>query len=196
MWMIVGLGNPGAEYEATRHNAGFWFVDMLAERYRFKPFEETPGYHLAKSMDGPGALCAQKVLLLKPMGYMNRSGAAVAKMMQLYKLSLDRVIVVHDDLDLLPGSVRFKQGGGSGGHNGLKDIDRCVGKDYRRLRIGVGRPEHKSDVVRYVLSVPPNTEREAVTSLLDRLATHAALMTCEPFNSGPFLTQVHSPGSG
>lgn len=191
MWMVVGLGNPGLEYAETRHNAGFWFVDALAARYPFKPFEETPGYHAAKSANQEGRLCSDKVLLLKPMAYMNRSGAAVAKMMQLYKLPLERVIVVHDDLDLLAGDVRFKQGGGHGGHNGLKDIDRCVGKGYRRLRIGIGRPEHRSDVVRYVLSVPPHNEREAIASLIKHLTAHAALMMSEPFNAGPFLTTVH-----
>ena len=190
MWMVVGLGNL-AQNMKTRHNAGFWFIDALAARYPFKPFEETPGYHLAKSADRPGALAAEKVLLLKPMAYMNRSGAAVAKMMQLYKLPLTRVIVVHDDLDLAPGDVRFKQGGGHAGHNGLKDIDRCVGKGYRRLRMGVGRPEHRGEVVSYVLNPPLKEEREAMASLTERLVEHAALMLTEPFNSGPFLTEVH-----
>ena len=191
MWMVVGLGNPGLEYAETCHNAGFWFVDALAAHYPFKPFEEAPAFHAAKSADQKEGALPDKVLLLKPMAYMNRSGTVVAKMMQLYKLPLDRVIVVHDDLDLLPGNVRFKQGGGHGGHNGLKDIDRCVGQGYRRLRIGIGRPEHKGDVVRYVLSAPLNDEREAIASLMKRLTAHVALMMTEPFNPGPFLTEVH-----
>ena len=189
-YLIAGLGNMGADYDNTRHNVGFDVVDFLANEFNVSFKNDTLGDIAEFRHKG------RTFILLKPSTYMNRSGKAVRYWLQKHNIPKDHLLVIVDDLNLPFGKIRLRGKGSDGGHNGLKDIDRCVGKDYRRLRIGVGRPEHKSDVVRYVLSVPPNTEREAVTSLLDRLATHAALMTCEPFNSGPFLTQVHSPGSG
>ena len=135
MILIVGLGNPGAEYKFTRHNIGFLAVETLAEDNHFSPWKEK-----FKGLVSEGIIDGQKILLLKPKTYMNLSGQSVSLAMQFYKILPENVIVIHDDLDLDPGKVRMKQGGGHGGHNGLKDIDNRVGKDYWRIRLGIGHP--------------------------------------------------------
>ena len=137
MFLIVGLGNPGNEYAETRHNVGFMTVDCLAEKYRFSPFKV--------KFDGliaDGSIGGEKVLLLKPQTYMNLSGNSVVKAASFYKIPPQNIVVIHDDMDLLPGQVKAKKGGGAGGHNGLKSIDAHMGSDYNRIRIGVGHPHH------------------------------------------------------
>ena len=147
MYLLVGLGNPGSEYAQNRHNVGFMCMDEIRNSYGL-PSEKTKfsGFLTEGPVDG------QKVLLFKPLTYMNRSGRAVAEAARFYKILPDHIIVFHDDLDLLPGKIRLKQGGGHGGHNGLKDLDAHLGKDYWRLRIGIGRPHHQGEVTSYVLS--------------------------------------------
>ncbi|GJM04100.1 MAG: peptidyl-tRNA hydrolase [marine bacterium B5-7] len=146
--LIVGLGNPGPEYLMTRHNAGFWFVDALASKFSLnfspdKKFQAEVCRYQSGSID---------CWLCKPQTYMNESGAAVQALMSYYKLSIDQVMVVHDEIDLMPGTTRLKKGGGHGGHNGLRDIIQRTGSsEFLRLRIGVGHPGSKDKVVPYVL---------------------------------------------
>ena len=156
MFLIVGLGNPGNEYAETRHNVGFMTVDCLAEKYRFSPFKV--------KFDGliaDGSIGGEKVLLLKPQTYMNLSGNSVVKAASFYKIPPQNIVVIHDDMDLLPGQVKAKKGGGAGGHNGLKSIDAHMGSDYNRIRIGVGHPQGRGEeVVNHVLSRFSKRERE------------------------------------
>lgn len=135
MILLVGLGNPGAEYQFTRHNIGFLSLDTLQEDNHFSPWKEK-----FKGLVSEGTIGNQKILLLKPQTYMNLSGQSVSLAMQFYKITPENVIVIHDDLDLDPGKVRMKQGGGHGGHNGLRDIDKRIGKNYWRIRLGIGHP--------------------------------------------------------
>ncbi len=147
MYLIAGLGNPGKEYEATRHNIGFLAVDALAREYRFPAFSAKHQAHCAK-----GEIAGKPVLLMKPQTFMNRSGNAVGDAVRFYQIPLTHLIVIHDELDLLPGKLRTKTGGGAGGHNGLKSIDQHVGPDYHRVRMGIGHPGERADVSNYVLS--------------------------------------------
>ena len=156
--LIVGLGNPGPQYSWTRHNAGFMVLDRLSRLYDI-PITRKAFAGLA----GDGNWAGERVYLLKPQTFMNRSGRSVAEALRFYKLSPADLIVIHDDLDLPFGSVRLKQGGGHGGHNGLRSIDQDLGlKDYLRVRVGIGRPLH-GDVANYVLS---NFQKEEMDSLL------------------------------
>ncbi len=146
--LIVGLGNPGSEYEKTRHNAGFWFLDELARQQNisFRPEKKFHGEVARYKHKG------EDVWLLKPMTYMNLSGQAVQAMAHFYKIKLDEILVVHDELDLPVDSVRLKKGGGHGGHNGLRDIaSKMGGNNFLRLRIGIGHPGDKSKVTNHVL---------------------------------------------
>lgn len=148
MFLIVGLGNPGAEYQETRHNAGFMAADALAEAYHFSSFKtKFDGLIAEGSIDG------EKCLLLKPQTFMNLSGNAVIKAASFYKILPEQIVVIHDDMDLQPGQMKAKLGGGAGGHNGLKSIDSHIGANYNRIRLGVGHPQSGGDaVVNHVLS--------------------------------------------
>lgn len=146
--LIVGLGNPGGEYEKTRHNAGFWLLDTLANQHSqtFRKENKFSGEVCKISLQG------KECWLLKPQTFMNRSGQAVAALAAYYKIPRQNILVVHDELDLLPGTVRFKQAGGHGGHNGLRSLIAALGgNDFARLRIGIGHPGQSSEVARYVL---------------------------------------------
>ncbi len=156
--LIAGLGNPGAEYAETRHNAGFWFADELAAAWQgqFRSDQKFQGEVCKLVVNG------QDVWLLKPMTFMNRSGQAVAALARYYKIPIESVLVVHDELDLPPGSARLKRGGGHGGHNGLRDLIQHLGKDFARLRIGIGHPGHKDQVHDYVLGRASRTERQQI----------------------------------
>lgn len=170
--LIAGLGNPGPEYDQTRHNAGFWFVDELARRH---------GGQFRREGKFAGEVCrlhlgGQDVWLLKPQTYMNRSGQSLKLMTTFYKIDLGEVLVAHDEIDLPPGTTRLKRGGGHGGHNGLRDIMARLGKDFWRLRIGVGHPGSKEQVVDYVLGRPGRDEDmlirqdiDAAADLIDRI---------------------------
>ncbi len=144
MFLIVGLGNPGTKYENNRHNVGFLVIDEIAKNLTTS--------NINKSNFSADVLKASNQLLVKPTTYMNNSGLSVHAIKEYYKLTLDDIIVIHDDLDLPFGTVKFKVGGGHGGHNGLRSIDSHVGNMYTRVRIGIGKPESKSDVANYVLS--------------------------------------------
>ena len=157
--IIVGLGNPGTEYANTRHNAGFWFVDEVARQFggNFKSEKKFNG-ELARV-----TLYGRDVLLLKPDTYMNLSGQALQPLMNFYKVAIENVLVVHDDLDLPVGTIRLKQGGGHGGHNGLRDIiARCGGNNFQRLRIGIGHPGEKSKVTGHVLKKANSDDQRAI----------------------------------
>lgn len=157
LYAIIGLGNPGPEYARTRHNAGFWFVDRLAERHRAALRMESKFHGELARFDAG----ARGVLLLKPMTWMNRSGQAVQALSAFYKLAPENILVVHDELDLPPGTARLKAGGGHGGHNGLRDVHRHIGDSYLRLRIGVGHPGVKERVMHYLTEERPGKDDEA-----------------------------------
>ena len=165
---IVGLGNPGADYETTRHNAGFWLADHLADDLRAT-------FNLEKSFFGfvaKARLGADNVLLLKPTTYMNKSGQAVGALARFYKLTPEQVLVLHDELDLMPGQVKLKQGGGHAGHNGLKDIQAALGSPtFWRLRIGIGHPRTlglAQQVADFVLHPPRRDEQKSIEEVIDR----------------------------
>ncbi|MBP4050828.1 aminoacyl-tRNA hydrolase [Chromobacterium violaceum] len=157
--LIVGLGNPGPEYEKTRHNAGFWLVDELCWQFKGNWRSEGKFHGDVARIQIEG----QDVWLLKPMTYMNLSGQAVLALAYFYKILPDEILVVHDELDLAPGVARFKQGGGHGGHNGLKDIAaRLSSPAFWRLRLGIGHPGDKKEVANFVLKKPRAEEQQAL----------------------------------
>jgi PTH1 family peptidyl-tRNA hydrolase len=160
--LIVGLGNPGPEYEATRHNAGFWWVDGAARQLKVSLAPDRAYHGLVARMNRPQDH-GGPVWLLQPMTYMNLSGKSVAPLARFFKIAPDEILVVHDELDLPPGQMKLKQGGGNGGHNGLKDIQAQLGTgDFWRLRLGIGHPGVKAEVANYVLRKPPADERDAI----------------------------------
>ncbi|MBA3589481.1 aminoacyl-tRNA hydrolase [Methylibium sp.] len=173
--LMVGLGNPGPEYEATRHNAGFWWLEAVARALKATLHAER-GYHgkLARVNTPSGALW-----LLEPQTFMNLSGKSVAALARFYKIAPDEILVAHDELDLPPGEMKLKQGGGHAGHNGLRDIHAQLGAtDYWRLRLGIGHPGVKAEVVNYVLGKPAAEHREAIAAAIDRsLGALDALVT-------------------
>ncbi len=162
--LIAGLGNPGEKYAGHRHNVGFMAVDAIAETHRFAPWRQR--YH---GFISEGVLGGRKTLLLKPMTYMNESGRAVGEAARFLKLPLDAVVVVHDELDLAPGKLRAKQGGGDAGHNGLRSITATLGADYRRVRVGIGHPG-KPAVLAYALHDFSKADKEWLVPLLGAIA--------------------------
>ena len=161
--LIAGLGNPGPEYEETRHNAGFWFVDRLARRAGVTLRDESKFHGEAVKVP----LGGRDVWLLKPMTFMNRSGQAVQAISSFFKIAPEEILVVHDEVDLPVGVLRLKRGGGHGGNNGLRDITAHIGRDFMRLRVGVGRPERGGDMTRHVLRRPDAAERAELDAALD-----------------------------
>ena len=158
MKLIVGLGNPGTQYALNRHNVGFMIVDSLSHAYSYPAFKRH-----TQSLMAEGVVNAQRAMVFKSLTYMNLSGQPVGDIVRFYKIALDDVFVVHDDIDLNFGDVRVKKGGGHGGHNGLKSIDAAIGKEYWRLRIGVGHPGHKDAVTNYVLG---NFDKQELNELV------------------------------
>lgn len=161
--LVVGLGNPGAEYSETRHNAGFWLCERLAGKLGVTLAREARFHGLA------GLARREAVWLLLPQTFMNRSGQAVGALARFYRIPPAEMLVVHDELDIPPGELRLKFGGGLGGHNGLKDITAHLGtQDFWRLRVGIGHPGDRNEVVNYVLKPPRREERELIDTALDR----------------------------
>lgn len=166
--MIVGLGNPGAEYELTRHNAGFWVADHFADdlKVSFAMEKAFSGWVAKARKDG------ENIILLKPVTYMNRSGLSVGALSRFYKIAPEEVLVLHDELDLLPGQVKMKQGGGHAGHNGLKDIQAALGSpNFWRVRIGIGHPRSLNlaqQVADFVLHAPRREEQDAIDRVITR----------------------------
>lgn len=164
--LLVGLGNPGPEYEATRHNAGFWWIDSVASKLRTTLLPERNYHGLVARVNRPGA---EPLWLLEPMTFMNVSGKSVAALARFFKIAPGEILVAHDELDLQPGQVKLKLGGSAAGHNGLKDIHAQMGTlDFWRLRLGIGHPGVKSEVVNYVLRKPSPEHREAILKAIDR----------------------------
>lgn len=172
--LIVGLGNPGAEYDRTRHNAGFEFIDELARSLNIQ-FKSDKKYFgdVAKTNIG-----GNDIWLLKPMTFMNRSGQAVQALAQFYKIEVSEILVVHDELDLLPGVAKLKTGGGHGGHNGLRDIISRMAnqRDFNRLRIGIGHPGSAPQVVSFVLSRPSPNEKTLIQNAIDEAVRNTEII--------------------
>lgn len=171
MQLLVGLGNPGDKYRNNRHNVGFQAIDAIADRHGYGNFRQKFSGLIAE-----GTIDGEKVLLLKPQTYMNNSGDSIQAAAKFYKLGADDITVLYDEIDLAPGKVRIKRGGGTGGHNGLRSIDPQIGTGYRRVRIGVGHPGHKDAVMPWVLGDFSKEERTWMDPLLDTLADNAGLL--------------------
>ena len=161
--LVVGLGNPGREYERTRHNAGFWWVDRLAQKSKVELRGE-------RKFNGYVARITSHndCWLLLPQTYMNASGQAVEALANFYKIAVEEILVVHDELDLLPGAAKLKLGGGAAGHNGLKDISAKLGQNFWRLRLGIGHPGQRDIVIDYVLHAPSQDEAQLISQAIDR----------------------------
>jgi peptidyl-tRNA hydrolase, PTH1 family len=171
MLLIAGLGNPGPKYAGNRHNIGFMAADEIVRRHNFSPWQKKFSGLLSE-----GGLDGEKAIVLKPQTFMNNSGQAVGAALNFYKLELQDLVVIYDELDLFPGKLRVKSGGGSGGHNGIKSIDAHCGKDYRRIRVGIGHPGAKELVLNYVLGDFSKADHQWLDPMLDAIADAAPLL--------------------
>ncbi len=171
MLIIAGLGNPGAKYAGNRHNIGFMAVDEIVRRHGFSPWRKKFQAEVSE-----GLLGGESVLLMKPQTYMNESGRAVGEAMRFYSLGAQDIVVLYDELDLAPGKVRVKTGGGAGGHNGIRSIDAHCGKDYRRVRLGIGHPGSKDRVTGYVLGDFAKADAEWLDPLIEAVGSNADLL--------------------
>ncbi len=194
MKLIVGLGNPGAQYAYNRHNVGFLVVDEIHDRHGFSPWRSR-----FQGMVSSGTIAGQKVTLVKPSTYMNESGRSAGEAARFFKIPLSDIIVFYDELDLAPGKVRLKKGGGAGGHNGIRSLDAHIGNEFQRVRIGIGHPGHKGQVPNYVLSNFAKTDSDWLDPLIENLAEELPVL----LNEGPAnymnklaLTKSSNTGSG
>lgn len=188
--LFVGLGNPGTEYEATRHNAGFWWLDGLARdlKVSFAPDKNYLAQVARCTVDG------QARWLLKPQTFMNRSGQSVAAIARFFKIQPEEILVVHDELDVVPGQVKLKLGGGHAGHNGLRDIHAQLGSPgYWRLRVGVGHPGTKEEVVNWVLKKPAPDDRLAIETAIDRTLKAVPTLLAGDMEKATLLIHTHKP---
>jgi PTH1 family peptidyl-tRNA hydrolase len=181
--LLVGLGNPGPDYAHHRHNVGFMALDRIAAQHNFGPPKSR-----FRALASEGNLGGLKVLALKPMTFMNSSGDAVAEAVRFYKLPSERVIVLYDELDLAPGKLKVKKGGGAAGHNGIRSIDAAIGPDFWRVRIGIGHPGRKEAVLGYVLHAFAKSDRDWLDPLLDAIADEIETMAAG--QSELFMTKV------
>ncbi|MDF3047115.1 MAG: peptidyl-tRNA hydrolase [Candidatus Midichloriaceae bacterium] len=180
--LFVGLGNPGKEYENTRHNAGFLLLDEIASKFEASPYINKFNAHYSKV-----SIAGHKVHLLKPQTYMNLSGRSVLQALTFYKIKPNCMWVFHDDIDLKTGRIKVKIGGGNGGHNGLKSIDEVIGKEYYRVRIGVGKPQFGA-VSDYVLQNFPSVEMEEMKKMFDNVTNNIKLLITD--TSDKFLNKI------
>ena len=171
MWFICGLGNPGKKYQFTRHNLGFDLIDSLINYYDFNLIKKDQNTELYK-----GILGQQECFFCKPLNYMNLSGPPISKLINFYKISKSKIIIIHDDLDLAVNKIKIKTGGGNGGHNGLLSVDEAIGNDYKRLRIGIGHPGIKEMVSSYVLEKFSNKDRELINKKISLLTKYFSLI--------------------
>ncbi|MEC7238459.1 MAG: aminoacyl-tRNA hydrolase [Pseudomonadota bacterium] len=189
MLLVAGLGNPGQDYAGNRHNAGFMAVDAIADRHGFSGWKAKGGAQVAE-----GRVGTQKIIAIKPQSYMNKSGLPVAEIARFYKIPPEDLFVFYDEIDLAAGKIRVKRGGGHGGHNGIRDIDRHLGTDYWRVRIGVGRPEQvipgsQIDIRKWVLMDFAAAERDGwLAALLRAMADEAPLLAAH--DEGSFMSRV------
>ena len=183
MLLLVGLGNPGPGHAGNRHNIGFMAVDEIVRRHGFGPARVR--FH---GLAADGVIAGEKVVALKPQTYMNDSGRAVAAAARFYKLPPDRVLVIHDEVDLAPGRLRVKRGGGAGGHNGVRSVDAHIGPDYRRIRLGVGHPGHSELVRGYVLHDFAKEELPLFRRLIEAVAEALPLLVAGDENR--FMSKV------
>jgi len=181
--LIAGLGNPGEKYARHRHNVGFMAVDAIAARHRFSPYR--PRY---QGSVAEGTIAGRKTLLLKPMTFMNNSGSAVGQAARYLKVPAESIVVVHDEVDLIPGKLRAKAGGSDAGHNGLRSVTSVMGADYRRVRIGVGHPGAAPLVPNYVLRDFPKADYEWLTPLLEAIAEAASYLAAD--DDAGFMNRV------
>jgi peptidyl-tRNA hydrolase, PTH1 family len=184
--IIVGLGNPGPEHLVTRHNAGFWFVDLLARRHggEFRDYRKYSGETAKVSISG------QEIILLKPTTYMNRSGLAVRQLSDFFKIAPEDILVAYDELDLPVGSVRLKLAGGHGGHNGMRDVIAHIGENFWRLRLGIGHPGNKAEVIDYVLTRAPRAEEDLILDAVGTAADSVPLLLEQGAERA--MTRLHS----
>lgn len=192
--LIVGLGNPGAEYEKTRHNAGFWFADAVMQKFGNASWTEDSKF---KGSSASVMIGSKNVRLLKPNTFMNLSGQSVAALANFYKIEIENILLAHDELDIDPGTARLKSGGGHGGHNGLRDIISCMGnqKNFARLRIGIGHPGKASQVSSFVLKKASSNEQSYIDEAIQECVKHieaivrgdwqSAMNTLHRFNANP-----------
>ena len=188
--VIIGLGNPGPEHDRDRHNAGFWFIELLARRHDAPEFTD---HSRAKAVVSKVFIKDYRVLLARPQAWMNQSGLVVRSLLDYMKLPIEAALIVHDDIDLPLGAARLKSGGGHGGHNGLRDIIRHCGADFQRLRLGVGHPGDRDAVTPYVLSRPPLDETEDIAGAM--ISAMLAVETFYAFGMQQAMTELHTPGN-
>jgi len=187
--IVVGLGNPGPEHQLTRHNAGFWFVDRLARTFggEFRDYRKYSGETARITIQG------HEIILLKPTTYMNRSGLSIRQLGEFFKVAPGEILVAHDELDLPVGSVRLKFAGGHGGHNGLRDTIAHIGASFWRLRLGIGHPGNKADVIDYVLTRAPRNEEDLIIDAANTAIDVMPLLLDQGAERA--MTQLHSrPG--
>jgi PTH1 family peptidyl-tRNA hydrolase len=185
MQLWIGLGNPGPSHAGQRHNVGFMAVEAIAAAHGFASWRRNRDFH---GQISEGALDGTRIMLLKPETYMNESGRAAAAAARFYKLATDGVTAFHDELDLAPGKVRVKHGGGAAGHNGIRSLDAYIGNDFWRVRIGIGHPGHKDLVLRHALGDFAKAERTWLAPLLDAVAAAAPLLASR--DAQGFMTKV------
>ena len=183
MLVIAGLGNPGGKYAGHRHNIGFMAADEIVRRHSFGPWKTK---HKAEISDG--TIDGEKVLVVKPQTFMNESGQSIGEILRFYKVEPSDLVIIYDELDLNPGKLRIKTGGGHGGHNGIKSIDAHCGKAYRRMRLGIGHPGHKDRVTGHVLGDFAKADQEWLGPLLESIANHASLLIAG--NDSTFMNKV------
>lgn len=190
MWLIVGLGNPGAKYAKNRHNIGFMVVDDIAREHGFGVWRSKYQGEMSE-----GSFGGEKAILLKPQTYMNDSGQSIAKAAKFYKISPERIVIFHDELDLDAGKVRVKAGGGTAGHNGLKSAKAHLGTaDFQRVRLGIGHPGDRNRVSGYVLSDFAKSEQGWLERLIEACAGHITLLLSG--NANDFMTRVNEDIKG
>ena len=188
--LFVGLGNPGPEYDATRHNAGFWWVDALARELKVTLVMEKGHQGLV----GRTVVDGQTVWLLKPQAFMNVSGRSVASLARFFKIAPDEILVAHDELDILPGQVKLKRGGSHAGHNGLRDIhDQLASNDYWRLRLGIGHPGAKAEVIHWVLKKPTLDHRQQIDECIARALKAVPMFIAGHMDAATMLVHTSKP---
>ena len=192
MRLIVGLGNPGDKYAGHRHNVGFMAADEIAERHQFSPWREKfQGFVCEGTLSSPEG--REKAIILKPLTFMNKSGQAVRAAAKFYKIDLEDIFVLYDELDLAPGKLRVKTGGGAAGHNGIRSIDAHLGNGFRRVRIGIGHPGDKSRVGNYVLGNFSKADQDWLQPMLYAISNHAGLLAVNDQHFASAVSQQLAP---